>query len=306
MLRPRAKTVSPRTMELLRRWGIADELRERRAMPVSWSNMSSSYDSVRSGSRSDLRTASGSNWQALISSLKRGNRWHSHMSSSYFVTRWRRQSWPIWSRVLESSGSRNTRTQLSLSSRMRGVLAQRLRQPTCLDATEGNTTRHAIGSTLQGGADSRPNLNVTFRAPELSDRIPHGPAIHYWVLNPDQPGIVGPLDLDGTWWGGGLGVDAETTTQTPEEIVQNLLGEKFELRSSPPTPGAPACCWPTGTPQSEFFLSVMRRIRIPRGVAMASTLASVTPSTSAGSLPQCSTVGLLSRYWRRTKKNVDL
>jgi hypothetical protein len=59
--------------------------------------------------------------------------------------------------------------------------------------------------------------------------VPHGPAIHYWVLNPDQPGLVGRLDLDGTWWGGGLGVDPVTETRTPEEIVQNLLGEKLEI-----------------------------------------------------------------------------
>ena len=37
LLRPRAKTVSPRTMEHLRRWGLADQLRERAPLPVAWS-----------------------------------------------------------------------------------------------------------------------------------------------------------------------------------------------------------------------------------------------------------------------------
>lgn len=35
--RPRCKTVNVRTMEHLRRWGLADRLRERAPLPVSWS-----------------------------------------------------------------------------------------------------------------------------------------------------------------------------------------------------------------------------------------------------------------------------
>src|SRR5215813_14012972 len=36
--RPRCKTVNVRTMEHLRRWGIAGRLRERAPLPVSWSD----------------------------------------------------------------------------------------------------------------------------------------------------------------------------------------------------------------------------------------------------------------------------
>ena len=35
--RPRAKTTSMRSMELFRRWGVADELRDRAALPIGWS-----------------------------------------------------------------------------------------------------------------------------------------------------------------------------------------------------------------------------------------------------------------------------
>ena len=37
-LRPRCKTVNVRTMEHLRRWGIADAFRDVAPIPVSWSN----------------------------------------------------------------------------------------------------------------------------------------------------------------------------------------------------------------------------------------------------------------------------
>src|SRR6476619_8265724 len=36
--RPRCKTVNVRTLEHLRRWGLADRLRERAPLPVAWSN----------------------------------------------------------------------------------------------------------------------------------------------------------------------------------------------------------------------------------------------------------------------------
>ena len=93
----------------------------------------------------------------------------------------------------------------------------------------GSMTREAIGAVFEGSDDSRPNLNVTFRARTLSDRVPHGPAIHYWVLNPDQPGLVGRLDLEGTWWAGVLGVDPKTQTRPPEDFVQRMLGDKVEI-----------------------------------------------------------------------------
>ena len=230
MLRPRAKTVSPRTMELLRRWGLADQLRERAPLPVSWSKDVVFCTTVfgREVARisdcfglelaaSDLVAESGQQVaQPYVEQLFRDTVAKSELANLVTGVVVLGVTENENAATVEFENQGGTRSTVAASY----VLG-------CDGG--GSTTRQAIGSTLQGGADSRPNLNVTFRAPELCDRIPHGQAIHYWVLNPEQPGIVGPLDLDGTWWGGGLGVDAETTTQTPEEIVQNLLGEKIEI-----------------------------------------------------------------------------
>jgi 2-polyprenyl-6-methoxyphenol hydroxylase-like FAD-dependent oxidoreductase len=230
MLRPRAKTVSPRTMEHLRRWGLADQLRERAPLPVAWSK-----DVVFCTTVLGREVARISDCFGL------------ELASSDLVAECSQQvAQPYVEQLF-----RDTVAKSKLAKLVTGVVVLGVREYDDSTVVEfedengtrstlaasyvlgcdggGSTTRQAIGSTLQGSADSRPNLNVTFRAPGLSDRVPHGPAIHYWVLNPDQPGIVGPLDLDGTWWGGGLGVDPETTTQKPEQIIQNLLGEKIEI-----------------------------------------------------------------------------
>jgi 2-polyprenyl-6-methoxyphenol hydroxylase-like FAD-dependent oxidoreductase len=230
LLRPRAKTVSARTMELLRRWDLAGRLREQAPLPVSWSK-----DVVFCTTVLGREIARISDCFGL------------ELEGSDLVAECGQQvAQPHVERLF-----RDTVAASELANMVTGVVVVGVTESESVVTVEfedeegtrstvaasyvlgcdggGSTTRQAIGSTLQGGADSRPNLNVTFRAPELSERVPHGPAIHYWVLNPEQPGIVGPLDLEGTWWGGGLGVDPETTTQTPEEIVQNLLGEKIEI-----------------------------------------------------------------------------
>ena len=60
--------------------------------------------------------------------------------------------------------------------------------------------REAIGARFDGSDDGRRSVNVTFRAPRLAAGVPHGNAVQYWVLNPQQPGLMGQLDLDGVRW----------------------------------------------------------------------------------------------------------
>jgi 2-polyprenyl-6-methoxyphenol hydroxylase-like FAD-dependent oxidoreductase len=230
MLRPRAKTVSPRTMEHLRRWGLADQLRQRAPLPVAWckevafcttvlgreiTRISDCFGLELAGS--DLVAECGQQVaQPYVEQLFRDTVALSDLASlvtGVMVTRITEHDDGVAVEWEDEAGTRSTITA-------RYVLG-------CDGA--GSVTREAIGATFEGSDDSRPNLNVTFRAPELAARVSPAPAIHYWVLNPEQPGLVGRLDLDGTWWGGGLGVDPATETRTPEEIVQSLLGEKIEI-----------------------------------------------------------------------------
>jgi catechol 2,3-dioxygenase-like lactoylglutathione lyase family enzyme len=245
LLRPRAKTVSPRTMEHLRRWGLADRLRERAPLPVAWSKevvfcttvlgreiarFSDCFGLELAGS--DLAAESGQQVaQPYVERLFRDT-----VAASEYATL---MTGVIVVGVIERDDSVEVEFEDAEGGHSRVTAPYVLG---CVGA--GSVTRDAIGASFMGSDDSRPNLNVTFRAPELADLVPHGaPAIHYWVLNPDQPGLVGPLDLEGTWWGGGLGVDPATMTRTPEEIVHNLLGEKIAIGvlSTDAWRGPPGC-----------------------------------------------------------------
>jgi 2-polyprenyl-6-methoxyphenol hydroxylase-like FAD-dependent oxidoreductase len=54
-LRPRAKTTSVRTMERLRRWGVADTLRTAAPLPIAWSQRVTFCESL-SGRRTSTST----------------------------------------------------------------------------------------------------------------------------------------------------------------------------------------------------------------------------------------------------------
>jgi 2-polyprenyl-6-methoxyphenol hydroxylase-like FAD-dependent oxidoreductase len=92
-----------------------------------------------------------------------------------------------------------------------------------------SVVRDAIGAKYQGSEANSPNFNMVFRAPGLAERVPHGPAIHYWILNPKRPGLVGRLDLEGTWWCGAQGVDSETGEATAKEIIRDLVGADIDV-----------------------------------------------------------------------------
>jgi 2-polyprenyl-6-methoxyphenol hydroxylase-like FAD-dependent oxidoreductase len=88
-------------------------------------------------------------------------------------------------------------------------------------------SRAAIGARYLGSAESRRNLNIVFRAPGLAEEVPHGPAIHYWVLNAAASGLVGRLDLDSTWFV--VGVNDREGALDPRRVVRELIGADFEM-----------------------------------------------------------------------------
>jgi 2-polyprenyl-6-methoxyphenol hydroxylase-like FAD-dependent oxidoreductase len=230
MLRPRAKTTSARTMEHFRRWGLADELRDRAPLKPSWSKEVVFCTTVLGREVSRI-----------------GDCFGLELDGGDLVAECGQQvAQPIVEQLLRDAVGKSEFAQLVTGVTVTGVVefddrvqvlvedesgaSSTLQTAYLLGCDGGNSvTRAAIGVRLEGGDGALPNLSVIFRAPELRSRIPHGPALHYWVLNPEQPGLVGWLDLDGTFWGAGLGVDAATTTQTPEEIVHNLLGEPTDI-----------------------------------------------------------------------------
>ena len=60
--------------------------------------------------------------------------------------------------------------------------------------------REAIGARMQGEHGLSRNYNIVFRAPGLAQAHGHGPAIMYWLVNRDTPGLIGPMDRGDKWF----------------------------------------------------------------------------------------------------------
>ena len=59
--------------------------------------------------------------------------------------------------------------------------------------------RTVMGAKMQGDHAFGHNYNLIVRIPELAKTRPAQRAIMYWVVNPQAPGVLSPLDGDDVW-----------------------------------------------------------------------------------------------------------
>ncbi|MEV4513268.1 FAD-dependent monooxygenase [Dactylosporangium sp. NPDC049525] len=234
-LRPRAKTTSARTMELFRRWGLAGMIRQRAPLHIDWSK-----DIVF------CTTVTGREVTRLTGTLGLAL-----AGSDVTPEPGQQVAQPIVEQAMRDCLHRSPDATLLLGRR--AVAFQELADTvivTVQDATGATSTieadyvvgadgprsavRTAMGATYEGSSLPRPNISITFESAELGELIPHGNAVQYWVLNPAAPGIVGRLDLNGTWWA--------IATYRPDEqdedgaevdaaaLVHKLLGREVPIK----------------------------------------------------------------------------
>ena len=228
-LRPRAKTTSTRTMEHFRRWGIADTVRRRAPIPQSWSDEVVFCTTLlgREVTRfdhclgldlvdDDLVAEGGQQApQPLIESIMRdrvGDLAEAELLVGHRIVALTQHDSGVVATVADGSGN----LTMIGSEFLIGCDGSR------------SVVREAIGAKYEGSADERPNFNVVFRAESLASRMRLGDAVHYWVLNPGQPGLVGRLNLVDEWWCVIMGVSAEEGVVDPARLIHNLIGDGAE------------------------------------------------------------------------------
>ncbi len=225
--RPRAKTTSVRTMEHLRRWGIADVLRAAAPLPVAWSQRVTFCESLAGRRITDFDGAFG-----LVT-----------VRDERFAEAGQQVPQPVVEEVLRAHVSSRPGVDLRLGHAVTG-LAQRDDGVTVTvqgagDAAYEITARYVlgcdgaagvvrdqIGARYVGYSDPRPNFNVVFRAPSLDTHL--GPAVQYWVLGAPVPGLLGRLDLHGTWWGILPGIEAAYGAAHAADLITGLVGAPVE------------------------------------------------------------------------------
>ncbi|GAA4742429.1 FAD-dependent oxidoreductase [Nocardioides endophyticus] len=221
--RPRAKTTSPRTMELLRRWGIADAVRDRAPLAPGWNRRVVFCDRLDGAAITEFHGVFGLSdgphelfaesgqqvAQPIVEEVLR-----EHLRASGLVElRWGERA----TSVVELPDE-----VLVTLERADGTPAE-LRAPYVVGADGGwSVARSAIGAKLEGTSAPAANLNAVFRSRALRPAM--GEALHYWVIGTETPGAVGPLDRDGLWWAGLAGVGDRNDPVLAAALIRELAG----------------------------------------------------------------------------------
>jgi 2-polyprenyl-6-methoxyphenol hydroxylase-like FAD-dependent oxidoreductase len=222
--RPRCKTLNVRSMEHLRRWGIADRLRARAPLPVSFSQDVVFCTSLAGRELSRFRGAFGL--------LPEGDRFAElgQQAPQYVFEDLLREvlgelspcTLLTGARVVAvAQGEAEVRVSVEDDAGRRSQLAARY-----VLGCDGprSVVRSQIGSAYVGELALRPNFGMVFQAPGLWDAVRHDPAVQYWIVNPRAPALMGPIDREGTWWIIALGVDRQTGERRASEIIDAAAG----------------------------------------------------------------------------------
>jgi 2-polyprenyl-6-methoxyphenol hydroxylase-like FAD-dependent oxidoreductase len=210
-------------MELFRRWGLAEAVREAAPLKPEWCRrivFCSTLDAEpittfedafgMRATPSDLFAEGGQQVpQPVVEEVLR-----SHLRASGLVDlRWGERvcglaegSDHVTSEIERADGSRYRLTTQYVAG---------------CDGARGVTGK-AIGATMEGVTSPRSNLNTVFRAPGLRPAV--GEAIQYWVIGPEVKSTMGPLDRQGLWWAGLGGVDATCSRERTTEFLAALMG----------------------------------------------------------------------------------
>ena len=222
--RPRCKTINVRSMEHLRRWGLADELRRRAPLPTSWSQ-----DVVFCTSLTGWEL---SRFTGVLGLVPDGDRFPElgQQAPQYVLEELLRGA----VRDLPGCALWTGRTVADLNEDDEGVTARVVDADGIaitvtaeyLIGCDGprSTVRGLIGVEYVGQQALRPNFGMVFRAPQLSGMVRHGPAVQYWVINAQAPALLGPIDTVDTWWMIAFGVDRETGERDAVRLIDAAAG----------------------------------------------------------------------------------
>jgi 2-polyprenyl-6-methoxyphenol hydroxylase-like FAD-dependent oxidoreductase len=222
--RPRCKTVNVRSMEHLRRWGIADRLRDRAPLPVAWSQ-----DIVFCTSLVGYEL---SRFSGVLGLAPEGDRCAEagQQAPQYVLEELLRDVVRELPDVTLGIGHRVTGLDQDDDAVRVSMVDDRGRRSVISAAyvlgCDGprSVVREAIGAAYVGERALRPNFGMVFHAPGLLSRNVHGPAVQYWILNRAAPSLMGPIDRCGTWWIIAFGVDRATGERDAQAIIDGAAG----------------------------------------------------------------------------------
>jgi len=224
--RPRAKTTSVRTMEHLRRWGVADRLRAAAPLPHGWSRdvvfatgllgrEITRFEGAFGLACADLGLAAEAGLQIpqpVVETVLR------EVTAEQPGVRLLLGARAVG---LETTGD----TVLARAERGGRSLAVEARFAIGSDGAAG-ICRDAVGARYEGSSGELPNLSIVFDAPGLAERVCLRPAVQYWIVNQTASGLMGRLDLGERWWAIVQDADPRRAEADPAALVRILVGDR--------------------------------------------------------------------------------
>ena len=233
-LNPRAKTTNVRTREHLRRWGIADALRQASKLPADYpsdivfaTRMNGPLLArIRNANncspeRNDLYSESGQ-WvpQYTLEEVMRAHAVTLPTVTIRFATSYVRA---------EQDSDSVTATIRSTETGAETGEEQTIRCRYLVGADGARSAvRETIHATMQGARGIAQNLNVQFRAPTLAALHPHGRAIMYWLINSELPSILGPMESEDHWYWAAPRIEAPVDGDL-KPLIRRAIGIDCEM-----------------------------------------------------------------------------
>jgi len=232
---PTANYLNCRTVEFLRRWGIADEVRYH-SFPSNYPNNILYLTGLSGHELARFERPANGDRAAQWADSPEGPLW---CPKAYFDPVLRKKVTAIpdvqlrWGCRLE----RFHQTDNGVVVKLVDVASQRHEQVTAdyLVGCDGGRSgiRRQLGIKLQGRFASHRQLLVWFKSPLLRYHD-FGPAVLNWILKPDGIALLSALDGGETWRTGPWLSQEQAQERTPEEWVRLIIGDgiPFEVLGS--------------------------------------------------------------------------
>src|ERR1700722_7487284 len=198
---PRAKTTNVRTMQHMRRWGLAQKLRAAAPLPYDYPTdvvfsttlfgrtLATIENAFAGAKRRDPRFPEPAQWVPQYTVEKVLHERIATLPSVHLLS-----GTSLEDASQSSSGVTATVRDLKTDT-LRTIRAQYL---VGADGAKSRV-RDIIGAKMTGEQAFALNYNLILRIPELDRSPPARRAIMYWLINRESPGVLSPLDCNGEW-----------------------------------------------------------------------------------------------------------